>query len=282
MKRYICVFLLASFLLFSSSACNRQSDLLRDTAPGDEIHRSEDILVTHIASSDQKGYTCYLYAPLTDEIVRQNTTAIFSGSVSNVREAQVEYEYMDHPVTNNITLFDVSVSKVIKGNLKIGSTVTVGVSYNSLRYGERLPLIKEGSSYLMFCNAPLRDDPRERSRYVDFWVEYSNELLLERIGDYYLSTEFFSEYAPSGSLVSEFGNLSDGNLADYAGMSFRDIVMSQPFRNIGKDHSDTMRAVLQIAKERTFQGSAEFSILMKSSYLIPCAELERSLTLAYD
>ena len=203
-------------------------------------------------------------------------------------------EYMDTDVSDSITIFDVDVSEVLacrSGSIQEGDVITIGVGYNMDKYGEGLPIITEGASYLMFCYVAedQENDVLELAEYVDCWISAPKDLFLERVGDFYLSIDFFS-------------GLSDAqNLADYLNLTEKQIASLSTIAVANTDAVDTyideeimldsdridmnqFADALYVLKTRTMDNSSELWNLVNRSYLISCDELEeyvRDTALAY-
>lgn len=258
------------------------------------IYKSANVAVSIADDTDTIKYTHYEWAVLTDDIAYTKNTVIVSGVASNIRQASVTYEYMDTTVSDNITIFDIQISDVFSCrscSFQAGDIVTVGVGYNMNTYGEGLPIIKNGASYLMFCYvaADQKNDVLELSEYLDCWVSSPNNLLLERVGDFYLSIDFFSDVPGSHRLV-DFLNLTESQVDSLSAIAVDNTDRVRTFidDNIVNETKETNRTeaadALFLLKTRTMRNSADLWSLANRSYLISCGDLEnyiRATALAY-
>ena len=279
------------FALCSLLSTGCQSSLISDST---SLYQSPNVEVTIVDNADQIKYTHYEWATFTEDMAYTKNTVIITGVATNVRQANVNYEYMDTDVSDSITIFDVDVSEVLacrSGSIQEGDVITIGVGYNMDKYGEGLPIITEGASYLMFCYVAedQENDVLELAEYVDCWISAPKDLFLERVGDFYLSIDFFS-------------GLSDAqNLADYLNLTEKQIASLSTIAVANTDAVDTyideeimldsdridmnqFADALYVLKTRTMDNSSELWNLVNRSYLISCDELEeyfRDTALAY-
>ncbi len=134
--------------------------------------------------------------PLTEERVFDRHTVILKGVVSNVKQVDVEYEFMEQHVVDPVTLFDLEVSNVLscRSDRYPGTKkVSVGIPFYMRYFWAGAPIVKEGASYLLFClvASDMEDDLLELSEYVDLWCMDPSRLLIEEMDGYYLLTSDF-------------------------------------------------------------------------------------------
>lgn len=291
MRMKVCSLMVCFALCFLFLTACRSSTIPYSTS----IYHSPNVDVTLIQDTDTVQFINYEWAVLTDEMAYTKNTVILTGIASNVRQATVAYEYMDTDVFDNITIFDIEVADVLacqSGSFQPGDLVTVGVGYNRNKYGEGLPVIENGTSYLIFAYvaADQEQDPLELSEYVTCWISAPKDLFLEKIGDFYLSNDYFSS-ALHSYLLADCLDFTEEEITALAGMSHHDIsavdayvgeMMVLKSKEPVPEEADVALLVL---KNRTMEGSAELWNLVNSSYLIRCTELEdyiRNTTLQYN
>lgn len=257
LKKKFSIVIISVFLITVLSSCAPVPSEFagQKSSPGDVLFQSENTKVVHKESKEELTLAQYLYLPMTEEMAYGSNQVILEGVVSNLRSAEVAYEYTGGIVTEDITLFDFTVSSVILGEkVRKNHVLALGVNYNQENYGVGLPILKEGGSYLMFCQIPASDgtDPRERYRYVDLWAEFPKDLILEKVGDDYLATEFLASYGDYPSLTEILDS------ADNKGVA-------------------TASSLPKIALERTDGGRSDYGIYKNSSYLIPCNDVREMI-----
>lgn len=254
--------------------------------PTDEssaIYKSANVEVSALEGMSATNYTNYEWAVFTDDIAYTKNTVIITGVASNVQQATVAYEYMDTDVLDNITIFDIEISDVLSsrsGSFQQGDTITVGVGYNMNKYGEGLPIIESGKEYMVFCYvaADKENDVLELAEYIDCWVSAPKDLLLERVGDFYLSIDYFSDAPGSHGLldyvetdeeeISLLSSISAGD-ADAASVYIDNDISAGIQPNV-EEAADA----LFVLWERTMDNSKGLWNLANRAYLIGCDELE--------
>ncbi len=280
------------FVLCTVLSTGCQNSVISDNT---SFYKSPNVEVTIVDGADPIQYAHYEWATLTEDVAYTKNTVIITGVATNVRQATVNYEYMDTDVSDSITIFDVDISKVLacrSGSFQEGDTVTIGVGYNMDKYGEGLPIITEGASYLIFCYVAedRENDVMELAEYVDCWISAPRDLFLERVGDFYLSIDFFSDVTEAQSLVDRL-YLTEKQIASLSTITVSDTGAVDAYIDeeimLGSDETDMdeFADALYVLRTRTMDNSTELWILAKRSYLIPCDKLEeyvRDAALAYD
>ena len=254
MRRFVCIIFVLVLLTGCFSACtpSRSAFAGQETTPGDVLFQSEDVSVTQVNPAAWVAADSVLYAPMTEEMAYGKNQVIVEGVASNLRFATVEYVYSGSPKSRGITLFDFTVSNVLLGDKAIkNTTVVVGIDYNGENYSAGHPVLKQGGEYLMFCQIPGSDprDPMGKEGYSDLWAGYAKDLILEKVGDDYLATEYLASYSDSA-------------------LSLREVTEGAEKRSPA-----TVSSVSGIALERTNDGKAEYSIFLNEGHLIPCDEV---------
>ena len=281
-------------ILFGTGVFNVSPVIPPDVGTDSNIlYQSNNVEVSLLENSETTTYFHYEWATLSDDVVYTKNTVILTGVASNVRQASVSYKFMDQNVVDNITIFDIEVSDVLAcrtGSYKQGDTVTMGVGYNMNTYGEGLPVIEEGKEYLIFCYvaAEKENDPLELKNYVDCWISSPKDLFLEKVGDCYLSVDFFSNVSSANTLakrlnltqeqVFSLANLEIGNTEAIKSFINEKIItsLSSECKNAGEG--------LLVLKNRTMNRSGDLWGLTQRVYLIESDELEtyvRDMTLIY-
>jgi len=254
MRRFVCIIFVLVLLTGCFSACtpSRSAFAGQETTPGDVLFQSEDVSVTQVGPAAWVAADSVLYAPMTEEMAYGKNQVIVEGVASNLRFATVEYVYSGSPKSRGITLFDFTVSNVLLGDKAMkNKTVVIGIDYNGENYSAGLPVLKQGGEYLMFCQIPGSDprDPMGKEGYSDLWAGYAKDLILEKVGDDYLATEYLASYSDSA-------------------LSLREVTEGAEKRSPA-----TVSSVSGIALERTNDGNAEYSIFLNEGHLIPCDEV---------
>ena len=279
------------FVLCSVLLTGCQSPKISDNT---SLYKSPNVEVTIADDADPIKYSHYEWATFTEDMAYTKNTVIITGVATNVRQANVNYEYMDIDVSDGITIFDVDVSEVLacrSGSFQEGDIVTIGVGYNMDKYGEGLPIITEGASYLIFCYVAedQENDVLELAEYVDCGISAPKDLFLERVGDFYLSIDFFSDVSEAHNLA-EYLDLTEKQIASLSTIAVADTdavdayideeIMLDPDRIDMTEFADA----LYVLKTRTMDNSTELWNLANRSYLISCDKLEeyvRDTALAY-
>ena len=284
--KIIAITMILGLCLTLSTAC--QSVEMVEQAP---LYKSANVEVSYLDETKEINYINYEWALITDEIAYTKNTIIITGVASNVRQASVSYEYMDAEVSDNITIFDVEISDVLAcraGSVEQGDSVTVGVGYNMEKYGEGLPIIEDGTSYMMFCYvaADQEDDVLELAEYVDYWISAPKDLFLEKIGDFYLSIDYFSDM-PKAVCLADNLKLSENQILSLSAIPISNnyAVSSYIDKEINESNLAEAAEALLVLRARTMENSTELWNLANRSYLINCSELEeyvRNAALAYN
>lgn len=272
-KMLLLVLSLAAFL----SACAPLSPANRSgkDAPGEHtgtpgaeetsyVYKSEKVCVSLIDDHAPTKYASYYWDLITDDIAYSNNNLILTGFASNVRQVSVDYVFMDANVTDSMTLFDVNVSAVLASRsapYQPGDVITVGVGYNMEKYGEGLPILQDGKSYLLFCRTADSIDQStngvlELSEYVDCWIGAPKDLLVERVGDHYLAIDYFSDVPDSPSLPERLG-ITEDQIASLDSVSM----------------DDDERSALLVLRGRSGSRSYIWDLVSRA-YLCPCDALE--------
>lgn len=235
------------------SACQSR---LPDASPADDkagnaddvIYESEAVKVSLIDNAAKFTDTSvdYEWMRLSQEEAYTKNPVILTGTVSNIRECFIEIKGREPTIFNNMTIFDVTVDEVLSchsDSFPDRDVITMAVGYNSVTFVSELPQIKEGASYLMFCC--MANDERnvipESRNYVDCWIYDVHDLFCEKVGDYYLTNDYFSDLSSTGSLADTAG-ITDMDIsinqthwldADSrtARKCFEDIVSSSPLKD---------------------------------------------------
>ncbi len=199
-KKYVLPLCLL-FAIFILSACTANS-----SAQNDVLFQSPNVTVMQVEEAATPNRVYYEWTPLTQESAYRKNTVILTGTAENVRPAVVKYRYMDTDVSDQITIFDVKIKNVLACHTDTfpdAPTITLGVGYNQNVYSEELPMITEGTDYLLFCylTADQTDSPLELSAYVDGWISAPNALLCEKVGNAYLTNDFFEDVPGACSLA---------------------------------------------------------------------------------
>jgi hypothetical protein len=258
------------------------------------LYKSSNVEVSLNDNAGETEYVGYEWAALTDNVAYKKNTAAITGTVSNIRQVTVSYKYMGTDVSDNITIFDVEVSDVVycrSDFVKQGDTVTVGVGYNMNSYGEGLPEIKDGTTYMMFCYpaSETDNDALELAGYVDLWISAPKDLFLEKVGDYYLTSDYFSN-VPNAISLADTLDMNETQITALSTFAVENISAAKNY--IDKDilsgaESDIPEApeALLVLKTRTAENSTRLWDVANRSYLIKAIDLEeyvRDKAMMYD
>ena len=252
---HVIVVLLLLIGCFSACTPSRSAFAGQETTPGDVLFQSEDVSVTQVDPAAWIAADSVLYAPMTEEMAYGKNQVIVEGVASNLRFATAEYVYSGSPKSRGITLFDFTVSNVLLGDKAMkNKTVVIGIDYNGENYSAGLPVLKDGGEYLMFCQISGSDpqDPMGKEGYSDLWAGYAKDLILEKVGDDYLATEFLASYGDYPSLTEILDSADNKGVATASSLS-------------------------KIALERTDGGRSDYGIYKNSSYLIPCDDVREMI-----
>ena len=285
----VVITILFALCLVLSTGC--QSSISSDNT---SLYKSPNVEVTISDNTDPIKYAHYEWATFTKDTAYTKNTVMITGVATNVRQASVNYEYMDTDVSDSITIFDVDVSEILacrSGSFQEGDIVTVGVGYNMGKYGEGLPIITEGTSYLMFCYVAedQENDVLELAEYVDCWISAPKDLFLEQVGDSYLSIDFFSDVSGAHNLA-DYLDLTEKQIASLSTIAITDTdaivtyIDEEVMFDSGKTNVDDFADALYVLRTRTMDNSTELWNLSNRSYLISCDKLEeyvRDTALAY-
>lgn len=258
------------------------------------IYKSENVQVSLIDSAARPAgsSTSYEWLRQSQEEAYTRNTVILTGTVSNVRECVIDINGQESSVFNNMTIFDVTVDEVLSCRSDAfpdRDVITVGAGYNTVTYTSEIPQIKEGSSYLMFCHMARdeRGDITESCNYVDCWISNVRDLFCEKVGDYYLTNDYFSDLSSTGNLADTAGitdqDISNGQAdwsradASTARRYFEDIVRSSPVKD-AKMRDAALDALMVVYSRLNANNSAGMPsghwLDIEISYLIDCETLE--------
>ena len=175
---------------------------------GTVLYKSDSVKVTLAAPLETPVWLDLETAVLDEADVFTKNSVILKGTVDRVREAAIEYVFLDAAVTEYITILDVTVSDVVddrSGTMPDSKTVTVGLPVSSRGMQKGVPSFAAGKSFLFLCHAATdqKNDARELAKYVDCWINHPGLLMLEQQGTEYLVNDFFRAYVPGAEPGSE-------------------------------------------------------------------------------
>ena len=241
--------------------------------------------VSFINGADTVNYVEYEWAVVTEDMAYTENTVILTGAAANVRQATVRYRYMDADAADSITIFDVVVSDVLacrSGSFQAGDVITVGVGYNTEKYGEGLPMVKEGTSYLMFCTvaADQQEDALALAEYVDCWIGAPKDLFLEKAGNSYLSIGSFFSDLPDARNLADSLDLTEKQAASLSAAAVDDAEAAKAFieetivSDSGRPDLTEFADALALLRTRIGKNSSALWSLARRAYLIDCGKLE--------
>ena len=246
------------------------------------IYQSDNVKVELLESPTEMYYAEYGRSSPTEDSAYGKNTVIIRGTISNIREARVTYWYEQFAfeATDEITLFDVTVSEVLHCRTKHYSdkqTVTVGFAYTAHEYAEGVPLLEEGKEFLLFAYAPedREDDSMELAGYMDLWCRSAHYLMLEKVGTSYLTTGFFAPASEGKSLAQEL-NLTESDVKYFAQLR-EDGERMQAFldqrKNADGSNADALTALIAL-RTLTKSNSPQLWAMTQDYYAINANELE--------
>lgn len=209
----------------SASSSETAGIIYRDPQPtetGVVIYQSDKVKVELLEPVKERVCADYERVSQTEGDAYGRNTVILRGTVSNIREARVTYWYEEFhsETTDDITMFDVTVSEVLHCRTKHYSdkqTVTVAFGYTTDSYAEGVPILEEGKEFLIFAYAPedRENSSMELEGYTDLWCRSAHYLMLEKVGDSYLTTNFF-EPASEGKSLAQALNVTESDVKYFA------------------------------------------------------------------
>lgn len=277
------LFLLGAVALLVLSSCANQTEAVPLSTSNidntSSLYQSENVQVTLLEPAPQKNYNCYEWIDLHEETVFTKNSIIFSGNIQSIREAVVEYEFMDVSVKDNITLLEVDITEIIHNSSNIefpSDTVTVGLPYNDYTYGEGLPILETGKSFLMFAypTEGLENDSLELSGYTDLWLNTPNQLLIEEVEGKYIAGSFFSNYLDSTTSISS--HLDIPELSSEVSLNTNLTYALANMISSSAEDSTTLQTAIDLLSERINPNNSEDMLwaLLSESHLIEKQDFE--------
>lgn len=267
-----CIVLLAMLLLSVLLVSCAEQNVVVDTQ-NETIYQSDNVKVTELSDLKEKRFNQYEWIDMSEDTAYSKNPIIFTGSVNDVTQAKVEYEFMGVDVEDNITILDVNVEEVIfnSASFEFSDTVSVGVPYNNSTYGEGLPNIEDGKTFLMFVypTSDKEKDSLELANYVDLWLSSPNQLLIEEVDGSYIVGTLFADYFKKSDTVVEQLGLSTEEIEQYSDYRHE--------RNDAKfyEFDDRTDEIMQIMSERVDPEHSILGELLSSSYIVDKADLEK-------
>ena len=143
---------------------------------------------------------------------------------------------------------------------------------------------------MAFCYvaADQENDVLELAEYVDCWISAPKDLFLEKVGDFYLSIDYFSDM-PSALHLTDCLDLTEEQITSLSTMDIDDTdavsaYIDEMIIPSSASNVDGAAEALLVLRTRTMEHSTELWNLTNRSYLIGCAELEgyvRNIALSY-
>lgn len=280
----ICCCLLASYACRASDRYQPEQVISSedDSEVNDRIiYKSQTVKVEliDVPSETHPVFPEWAEPPGYSEIF-SDKTVILTGVVKSVKPALVTREYMGSLVSSNITIFEMVVEGVFlhqPEGIENVDTVTIGVSGNKSFYYTGTPIVEEGMSFVVFCNyAADIHNTMEVYNYVDYWISYPYYLFLEKTGDSYIATDYFSDV--SGALkVSALLNLTEQKISALSLLpdnekTIKDYIENSIIPDAPPDSQEAAGA-LCVVKKRSVD-SSEFEILLNHTFLINSYDFE--------
>ena len=205
MKKFVSLVLVFA-LLFSLTGCSQMI-----------IYQDEEVKVYEVNVKSLPEITiAYKMLPFTEDLAFEKTKLIAEGTISNVREAAIDYTYMDADCTDYITLADFTFTDIVYQNGTVseqtGNTVTLRFGYNTYTLGGVLPRIGDGETAILFLSpsSDYADNATKPQKYSDYLVTAPVYVYFK--GDTngrYRSSEAFAAYYGYDSTTFEADVLKD-------------------------------------------------------------------------
>lgn len=181
----------------------------------DMIYEGNGIKVYEVPKNTSEICAFYNWNAIDEEIAYQENDLIVVGKISNIRDVIIEYPFMGIISANKNTFFDVTISKILYADddihLKENDTFMLGVPYNSHDRADEYPLPEEGKEFLIFSckTSEFEEYPLYKKEYLEYWCSSPEELMLEKIDNYYIGRDFFQSQTDVYYLYSDLKTLID-------------------------------------------------------------------------
>lgn len=149
------------------------------------------------------------WLPVTEEKAYTKNTVALVGRVLNPRTIAVTYQYDEREYTEYIPLFDLEIETVLynhSGNLPVKKVITIGSCYEYYTVDQFQQIVEQDKVYLVYCYVLTDSASSDENtnlieqdkllEYFDCYVGMPNMLIVEKVSDQYLATEFFAPYFP--------------------------------------------------------------------------------------
>ena len=292
MKKYI--LLLCTFLILLSGCQPSQNDATpptKNTAEttqpeettsqteiDDTLYKSEMVEIKRLPAETKRNYSQTLWMPLDKETAYTKNTLIVYGEITSVDEAVLTLNWGERPHTENITLFQLRVNEVLyqsRGDVKAGDVLSLGTAFNANNWCSELAEIAPNEEFLIFCypSSSITPDPIELSKCTDYWVEMRYGLMLERVDDHYITTNFFSD-VKGRTKVSSYLGLRE----DQASAISRAATEADAFRVLPSSAPSDATGIVKALLDRCQPDSGMFWQQVNSNYIVPAHELHAAIT----
>ena len=185
MIKRIIILTLSIVLVFTFFSCNSNDADNSDGFPI-LIYEDDEVKITQLEPFPTYRYFSPSWMEPTEKPIFDDCDAVFSGTVSNVKELKVEYEHMDHMVSEYPTIFDFTISEIFyqndDSNLQVGDIAKMYHGYSTRDYPTGVAPIINGREYIIFSAAT----GMERNKLIsDYVVNHPRALLLMKDHDGY-------------------------------------------------------------------------------------------------
>ncbi len=183
------------------------------------IYEGNGIKVYEVQKNTSKICAYYDWNVINEEIAYQENDLIVVGKITNIRDVVIEYPFMGIIAANKNTFLDVTISKILYADadipLKENDTFMLGVPYNSHDRADEYPIPEDGKEFLIFSckTSKFEEYPLYKKEYVEYWCSSPEELMLEKIGNYYIGRDFFKSHRNSYYLYSDLKKFDSNQLS---------------------------------------------------------------------
>lgn len=153
MKKIISIILILMFFLCGCSGRNKNEVSSVQITEPEKTTSKDSILSVKVqtVSPRPNPNICFIeWIPVTEELLK-SASSVFVGTITEVNELSMSYEYMGTEVTDYWSLLKVSVSDIIKTDNEMAENDSVDVLFelSSYRADENIT-IKKGESYIFY------------------------------------------------------------------------------------------------------------------------------------
>lgn len=240
------------------------------------IYKSDAVEVKKLLNTETNIRTHTEWAYIDEEMVYKNNGLIISGEIVSIQEAIIEYNRNEEIYTENITIFELNIDDVLyqkDGAVKQGDSLRLGYGFNSNNYSADLPAIDVGKEVIAFCYSTSTSYPHplELSEYIDYWIGWPRDLLIEKADNSYIITSLFARSAEEAVQISSYLNINKDNAKEIADAGS----IEEAIRAVCLANPSSTRDVVEALRDRCNSDSAEMWRQTTNNYIIEDDQLEK-------